>query len=137
VDWDRSPEGFVAIDSSLTAFFSNADNPKKLEVLKGIDEEVKNLKHKLLKDLRNDHVYVFLRGALEDYYGSFEDRGKSDKVRHAIKLRDALPDRRSFEALHEENLSEIMDELTSIMEHMFESMCTTKLLDEESNLVST
>ena len=64
-DWDRSDEGFAAIDSSLTAFFSNADNPRKLDVLKGVDEEVRDLKNQLLNDLRNDHVYVFLRGLLK------------------------------------------------------------------------
>lgn len=117
--WDGSADGFAAISSAMEDFFSKPRKNERLEILKGDDPEVIRLKNRLLATLRDSKIYVLGHGDLEDYYGSFSSKRKSEKVAKALDLCGEITDLARFRALHESEDESIVDELRNIMVRMF------------------
>jgi hypothetical protein len=127
--WDGSEEGFKPIKESLNAFFGTRRSRESLNILKSDTLDVFRLKTDLLKRLRDEKIYVFSRGDLEDYYGSVdrEGLGGQDKVRLAMRIKSTVKDVGSFKNLHGDEADEIVDELREMMSRAYERFVPVKL----------
>lgn len=126
--WDGTEAALKPIKDLIDAFFGTRRSGESLNILKTDTTEVLRLKTDLLKRLRDEKVYVFSRGDLEDYYGSVDRKGLGgkDKVRLAMHIKSTVKNVDAFKKLHGEDADEVVDELYEIMSRVYEPFVPVK-----------
>ncbi|MET9018320.1 AAA family ATPase [Streptomyces olivaceoviridis] len=78
--------GFEELDAAVSAFFARSTSDTALRTLKEAeDPQLQEMKLELLGMLRQEDIYVWERGAIEDYYPPLEANAsskKNDRARH-------------------------------------------------------
>ncbi|WP_167047005.1 ATP-dependent endonuclease [Salinibacterium sp. ZJ454] len=128
--WIQAREAYRAIDedpdaanffrAAMDEFFDSPSKDARLEALAGTSPGVVSARTEMLAALREEGVNVLQRGDLEDYYGTFNGTGSSDKVRHAISLCAATPTLQDYESLLGADAEEITKELKAVMTRIYD-----------------
>jgi putative ATP-dependent endonuclease of OLD family len=116
---EEDADAWKVLREAMTDFFESHRRDARLAVLCGAGAGIAGAKEELLRALRSEHVYVLARGALEDYYGTFDGQGAADKVNHAIQFCESLTNVASYGESLGDDSTVILDELAEVFRGIF------------------
>lgn len=102
--------GFEELDAAVSAFFARSTSDTALRILKEAeDPQLQEMKLELLGMLRQEDIYVWERGAIEDYYPPLEANAsskKNDRARHFCEEYTTAEDIRGLDVFKESTACE-------------------------------
>ncbi|MFW2513521.1 ATP-dependent nuclease [Demequina sp. SO4-13] len=115
---DSAVQNYDALKVALADFFRFTRRDERLGVLaEAGDAQLRDRRDALLRQLREEGIYVLSRGAIESYIG--EDDRTSEKVRAAVDWRDNTPDWDTASESLGEHSSTVSTELREIFGRLF------------------